>query len=116
MRVRIRVTIDEADSFCRLLRAYSDWIKDSIWFKYETVLDDYYRLERKLRLTSKTNGKKKISFTLDGLTIIDIHNGFFTPQDNTVRQCLKNNFDEANIYIIMWAVEEVMKSVSQVRI
>lgn len=112
MRVRVKIAINDAQIVCRFLKSYSDFIKDGAWIVYETVLDDCYRLERRLRRTDTLNGNKKISFTLDGLTVMDLYEGFFMPKDDRIRLCITQSFDEANIYMIMWSVKEMLNNIN----
>ena len=100
MRVRIKISINSAESIGRMLMTIANNI-DSLLIKQQLHMD-FMKLHNHLATKDRKNGNKLTSFTLDGLTIAMLGSQW-------AEKCLMW-FDEPNQYMIRYALKEVLQS------
>ena len=100
MRVRIKISINSAESIGRMLMTLANNI-DSLLIKQQLHMD-FMKLHNHLAIKDKRNGNKLTSFTLDGLTIAIL--------GTEIAEKSLMWFDESNQYMIRYAIKEVLQS------
>ncbi|MBQ9254992.1 MAG: hypothetical protein IJ180_09500 [Bacteroidales bacterium] len=100
MRVRIKITISDAENVCKFLLTLAN-NTDAVLIKQQTHMD-YIKLYNHLVLINRNNGRKMTCFTLDGLTLIMLK--------FSVGECLNKWFDEPHQYIMRYAIEQTWHS------
>lgn len=100
MRVRIKISINDAESICRYLMTLAN-NTNNLLIKQQLHLD-FVKLHNHLALKDRSKGNKMTGFTLDGLTLCVLN--------IDMDKILPTLFDEPTQYMIRYAIGEVQRS------
>ncbi|MBR1775040.1 MAG: hypothetical protein IJ759_05895 [Bacteroidales bacterium] len=100
MRVRVKISINDAENVCKFLLTMAN-NTDAVLIKQQTHID-YIKLYNHLVLMNRGNGRKITSFTLDGLTLVMMK--------MSSEKYLDKWFDEPHQYMMRYAIEQTWHS------